>query len=191
MISIFAAIGVYDTVVAQFLPDSELKPIAAYIPKLEYWHWWIILLVLIIVALTVGSLRWHKHIVQGIEAKQRIVHSDSASRLFAIDVGDCEVKVAPDQGGLQIIELSLMLMLTAYPSQAIEGIYLYLHGDKYEESTGAFMSMPGKTLFQAPPTFGQSVQFKLPSKLKKGTYSAQIVVYVDGREETQDFKFEY
>ncbi len=82
-------------------------------------------------------------------------------------------------------------MLTAYPSQAIEGIYLYLHGDKYEESTGAFMSMPGKTLFQASPTFGQSVQFKLPSKLKKGTYSAQIVVYVDGREETQDFKFEY
>lgn len=190
VISIFATIGVYDTVVAQFVPNSELKPIATYIPKLEYWHWWIILLVFIIIVLVEGSYRLHKAKMREVETNQRIVHSDSASRLFAIDVSDCEVKVS-DQGGLQIIELSLMLVLTAYPSQTIEGIYLYLHGNKYEERTGAFMVMPGKTLFQASPTFGQTVYFRLPSNLGKRTYSAQIIVYVDGREEKQDFKFDY
>ncbi len=193
VIGIFAGIGAYDTVVAQFYPDSGMEPIASYIPYLQFWHWWIILLVFIIIVLIEGSYRVNKAIVQEIEAKQRIVHSDSASRLFAIGVRDCEVKEAPDQGGLQIIELSLMLTLTAYPAQAIDrdGIYLYFHGDKYKESTGAFMVMPGKTLFEASPMFGQTVRFKLPSKFTKGTYSAQIVVYVDGREETQDFKFEY
>ncbi len=84
-----------------------------------------------------------------------------------------------------------MLMLTAFPSQNIDGIFLYFRGKEYEESTGAFMQM-GKTLFQASSTFGQTVCFKLPSNLRKGTYSAQIIVYVDGRkEQSKDFKFEY
>ncbi|GAF69445.1 unnamed protein product, partial [marine sediment metagenome] len=156
---------------------------------LEYWHWWVILLILIIIALPIGFKRWHNNEVQRIEAKQRIVHSDSASRLFAIDVGDCQVFTDKDKGGIQ--SLVTILTLTAYPAQTIEGIYVYLHGNTYEESTGAFKNMPGKTLFQASPTFGQSVMFQLPSKFSKGTYSAQIIVYVDGRKETQDFKFRY
>ena len=184
MIGIFAGIGVYDTAVAQLFPNSGLKPIASYIPHLQFWHWWIILLIFLVIVIFEGSYRLNKAIVQETKDKQRIIHSDSASRLFAIDVSDCEV------GGLQIIELSLMLMLTAFPSQAIEGIYLNLHGDKYKESTGAFLR-GGKTLFQHSPTFGLGVRFELPSNLSKGTYNAQIIVYVDGREETQDFKFEY
>ena len=189
MIIMFAGIGVYDTVVAQFFPNSGMKVIASYIPHLQFWHWWIILLLFLVVVIFEGSYRLNKATVQEIEAKQRIIHSDSASRLFAIDVSDCEVKVS-DQDSLQIIELSLMLMLTAYPSQAIEGIYLNLHGDKFKESTVAFIR-GGETLFQHSPTFGLGVRFELPSNLSKGTYSAQIIVYVDGRKETQDFKFKY
>ena len=131
-------------------------------------------------------------VVRGIKKGERtpVKGSDLASRLFTIDVSDCKVIATPAQDGLQILELYLMLMLTAFPSQTIEGIYLSLHGKEYEEKTGAFRDM-GKELFIYSSTFGQTVCFELPSKLRKGTYSAQIIIYVDGRKETQDFKFEY
>jgi hypothetical protein len=181
---IFALIGVYDTAMAQFFLDSVMQPVASYIPYLQFWHWWIILLLFLVVMIFEGSYRLNIAMVQRTKDEQRIIHSDSASRLFAIDVSDCKV-----DGG-QIIELSLMLTITAFPSLAIEGIYLKLHGDKYKESTGAFIK-GGETLFQNSPTFGLGVRFELQSNFRKGNYNAQIIVYVDGREETQDFKFEY
>lgn len=189
VIGIFAGIGAYDTVMAQVFLDSGMRPIASYLPYLQFWHWWIILFVFIIIVLAEGSYRLNKAIVQKIEAEQRIVHSDSASRLFAIDIGNCHILESQNPSELEMV--IHLLTLTAFPSQNIDGIFLYFRGKEYEESTGAFMQMVGKTLFQASPTFGQSVQFEIPSKLRKGTYSAQIIVYVDGRRETQDFKFEY
>lgn len=115
-------------------------------------------------------------------------HNGSASRVFTIDIGNCHILESSNPSKLEMVIHTLTL--TAYPSQTIEGIFLYLRGEKYEETTGAFMHM-GKELFQHSPMFGTSVNFEIPGVLKKGTYSAQIIVYVDGREETQDFKFKY
>lgn len=188
---IFGLIGGYDTIISQFFSDNKtFKPLSSLIPKLEYWHWWIILLIFIIFAVVVGSYKLHNKIVNDIKKNQKVIHSDSASRLFSIEVDEYKFNVSQDEyqpKKKDAIVLRISLGLTAFPSQKVEAIKLKLHGNIYDSSSEN-MFVGKDPVFH---TLGQYIYFELPSNFKKGNYTATIFVYVEGREETKEIKFTY
>ena len=191
MYIVLGIIGGYDTIISQFYSDSKtLKPLSSFIPKLEYWHWWIILLILIIFAVVYGSFKLHKKIVNDIEKNQKVIHSDSASRLFAIEVDSYEFNVSPENYSPRdknALVLRVSLGITAFPSQTVESIKLELHGDTYASDLNS-VDVGTDPVFQ---TWERYIYFELPTKFKKGTCTATIAIYVEGRKETKEIKLVY